>query len=197
MSGRFFSRYRLIGTALAALLAAALLVPATPASAHGSDPGALSSQQRAALYSIARDSWKFYAADIDPNTHLPLDNLGPGNTRGSYTSAANIGVYLWAVVSAKDLKLISDRQAATLISATLRSVATLKRSHGFLYQWYDTGNGHVIRNPGDIDCASETTPTQDNCYFLSAVDNGWYASGLVVARQAVRSVAPLASSLLN
>ena len=28
------------------------------------------------------------AADIDPNTHLPLDNLGPGVTRGAYTSAA-------------------------------------------------------------------------------------------------------------
>ncbi len=54
--------------------------------------------------SIARDTWKFYGADVDPKTHLPLDNLGfaGGSTTptayGSYTSAANIGVYLWAVV---------------------------------------------------------------------------------------------------
>jgi len=64
--------------------------------------------QNAALYSMAVDTWKFYAADIDPNTNLPMDNLtwaggGPLSGKGQYTSASNIGVYLWAVVSAHDL----------------------------------------------------------------------------------------------
>ena len=131
------------------------------------------------------------------NTHLPLDNLGPGDTRGAYTSAANIGVYLWAVVAAGDLRLISRTTEDSLVKATLTEVATLKRTHGFLYQWYDTSNGDVIRNPGDIDCSQETTPTQDNCFFLSAVDNGWYASGLVVVRQALPELRGLASSLLG
>jgi hypothetical protein len=76
-------------------------------------------------------------------------------------------------------------------------VKSLKRTYGFLYQWYDTTNGHVIRNPGDIDCSQEPTPTQDNCYFLSAVDNGWYASGLVVAREALPEVSGLASRLIR
>ena len=31
----------------------------------------------------------------------------------------------------------------------------LKRFDGFLYQWYDTTTGDVIRNPGDIDCSTE------------------------------------------
>ena len=63
--------------------------------------------------SIARDSWKFFADDVDPHTHLPLDNLtyAGGSTtptgRGTYTSSANIGVYLWSLVSASDLGLIS------------------------------------------------------------------------------------------
>jgi hypothetical protein len=184
----------LVSTLLTGLLAAA--VPAAAGSDHSHDSG-LSTQQRAVLYGIARDSWKFYAADLDPNTHLPLDNLGPGGTRGSYTSAANIGVYLWAVVSAKDLRLIDDHQASSLITATLRTVSTLKRSYGFLYQWYDTGTGQVIRNPGDINCSVETTPVQDNCYFLSAVDNGWYASGLIVARQALPQLRGLVDSLLK
>ncbi|HEY1640073.1 MAG TPA: glucoamylase family protein [Streptosporangiaceae bacterium] len=157
---------------------------------------ALTGAQRAVLGGIARDTWKFYAADVDPGTHLPLDNLGPGGTRGSYTSAANIGVYLWAVVAARDLHLITEQRAVALLSATLTSVAQLRSSHGFLYQWYDTSTGEVLRNPGDISCATETTPVQDNCYFLSAVDNGWYASGLVVARQAVPQIAPQASRLL-
>ena len=86
-------------------------------------------------------------------------------------------MYLWAVVAAKDLGLISRPRADDLIEATLGEVQRLKRFDGFLYQWYDTTTGDVIRNPGDIDCSAETTPTFDNCYFISNVDNGWYASG--------------------
>src|SRR6478609_3140524 len=63
------------------------------------------SAQNAALYRMAADTWRFYAADIDPNTNLPMDNLtwaggGPLSGKGQYTSASNIGVYLWAVVAA-------------------------------------------------------------------------------------------------
>jgi Putative glucoamylase len=188
------------------VLTAAALVTTPPASATSPSPAsgtkvaarpALTSHQRTVLRGIAKDTWGFYRKDIDPTTHLPLDNLGPGSARGTYTSAANIGVYLWAVVAAGDMNLISHRTELSLVRSTLREVRTLKRTHGFLYQWYDTSNGAVIRNPGDINCAQETTPSQDNCYFLSAVDNGWYASGLVVARQALPKVHRLASRLLG
>ena len=160
------------------------------------------SADNAALYRLAADTWKFYAADIDPNTNLPMDNLtwaggGSLSGKGQYTSASNIGVYLWAVVSARDLNLISRSTADSLVSATLNEVATLDRFQGMLYQWYDTTNGHKIRNPGDIDCATEPTPVMDNCYFLSAVDNGWYASGLVVVRQALPELRPQVEALLQ
>jgi hypothetical protein len=156
----------------------------------------LTAQQQAVLHGIAADTWRFYAADVDPVTHLPLDNLGPGAARGTYTSAANIGVYLWAVVAARDMRLIDTATAQRLTTATLREAATLKRYKGFLYQWYDTANGNVVLNPGQGDCA-ETTPAQDNCWFVSAVDNGWYASGLIVARQALPGVRDLAGRLLG
>jgi hypothetical protein len=162
----------------------------------------LTSAQRASLLGIARDTWKFYSADVDPGTNLPMDNLtfaggSPAPTGyGRYTSAANIGVYLWAVVAAKDLGLISRPQARARIQATLAEVARLKRFGGFLYQWYDTTTGAVIRNPGDINCASETTPAFDNCFFISNVDNGWYASGLIVVRQAMPELAGLIGSLM-
>jgi Putative glucoamylase/Protein of unknown function (DUF3131) len=184
-------------------VASALLFAVTAAAAPSASAtvvgggGRLSSSQRATLYHIARDTWRFYDQDVDPNTQLPLDNLGPKNTRGSYTSAADVGVYLWAVVAAHDLGLISRRTADARIAALLTSVSHLKRSNGFLYQWYDTSTGDVIRNPGDIDCDNEPTPVLDNCYFLSAVDNGWYASGLVVVRQALPELARRASGLLN
>ena len=152
--------------------------------------------QRMVLMRIARDTWRFYAADVDPNTHLPMDNFGANGT-GKYTSAANIGVYLWAVVAAHDLGLVSTSRARSLIRATLTELQDLKSYKGFLYQWYDTTTGDVIRNPGDIDCSAETTPTTDNCFFVSAVDNGWYASGLIVVRQALPELASLVNTLMD
>src|SRR5690349_22534843 len=193
---------RLILVLAAAVIALLASAAASPQRAVAANNG-LSSAQRADLRAIARDTWRFYAVDVDPHTALPMDNVtyaggAPTPTGyGRYTSASNIGVYLWAVVAANDLKLIGRPEARARIQATLGEVAQLRRDHGFLFQWYDTSTGHVIRNPGDIDCATETTPTQDNCYFLSAVDNGWYASGLVVVRQALPELARQATSLLD
>ena len=66
-----------------------------------------------------------------------------------------------------------------------------------MYQWYSTDDGTVIPNPNAGTCAADPTAATDNCSFLSAVDNGWYASGLVVARQALPQVRSLATNLLN
>ena len=185
--------------AVAASLAASVLVTGPSAQAHppAPDRSGLTAQQRTVLMGVARDTWAFFGKDVDPVTHLPLDNLGPDGTRGAYTSAANIGVYLWSVVSAGDLRLISRAQERNLVRATLTSVGTLKRTYGFLYQWYDTNTKDPILNPGQADCSTETTPAQDNCWFLSAVDNGWYASGLIVARHALPELAPLVNSLIR
>jgi hypothetical protein len=164
--------------------------------------GGLSQSQRATLLGIARDTWKFYGLDVDAATNLPMDNLtfaggsATPTTYSRYTSAANIGVYLWAVVSARDLGLITQAQARARLSATLTEVSHLQRYDGFLYQWYDTTNGKVLVNPGQGDC-TETTPAFDNCFFVSNVDNGWYASGLIVVRQAVPQLAGLADSLIK
>src|ERR1700744_5100137 len=125
-------------TAIAIMALAVVALLAAPAAGAPSHTGALTQQQRTVLSGIARDTWRFYAADVDPVTHLPLDNLGPGSVRGTYTSAANVGVYLWAVLAAHDLGLISTSRADQLAGATLDEVAELKRYHGFLYQWYDT-----------------------------------------------------------
>ncbi len=176
---------------IAAAAEAAILVVAAPAGAATFTPG-----QKAELYGIAHDTWQFYAADVDRVTHLPLDNLGPGSVRGEYTSAANVGVYLWAVVAAHDLGLISESRADQLAGATMHEVAGLKRYDGFMYQWYDTNNGNVLTNPGQGDC-TETTPAQDNCWFVSAVDNGWYATGLIEVKQALPALRGLADSLLK
>ncbi len=197
-------RARLFGVFMVAVLAGAGLaspaLAAGPNDNHGQstckgdrvsqDCNGLTGQQRASLMAIARDTWKFYAEDVDPNTHLPLDNTthaagSPVATDyGRYTSAANIGVYLWAVVAASDLGLISKREATREISATLTTVKRLQKDHGFLYQWYDTTTGAVIPGPGNPH-ACGGAPSFDNCWFISNVDNGLYASGLIVVRSAL------------
>jgi hypothetical protein len=83
-----------------------------------------------------------------------------------------------------------------MISATLNEVSRLDRYKGFLFQWYSTVTGHRIKGPNDVDCSTEPTPTYDNCYFVSAVDNGWYASGLIVVRQAMPELKGLVDSLI-
>ncbi len=93
-----------------------------------------------------------------------------------------------------DLGLIGRPRARSLITSTLSELRTLKRYDGFLYQWYDTTNGNVLSNPGALDC-SETTPSQDNCWFLSAVDNGWYASGLIEVGEALPELRGLVDGL--
>jgi hypothetical protein len=191
-----------VGFLLLPTQAGASASPAATGAASVANYSGLTAGERAALMGIARDTWKFYAFDVDPGTHLPMDNLtfaggsATPTSYGRYTSAANIGVYLWAVVAARDLGLVSNAKARGLVSATLHEVAHLKRYDGFLYQWYDTTTGDVIRNPGDIDCSAETTPTFDNCFFISNVDNGWYASGLIVVREAMPQLRGLADSLL-
>jgi Putative glucoamylase/Protein of unknown function (DUF3131) len=194
--------------AVAAAVAALVLSPQQVRAAGGTGNSvagysSLTHAQRVTLLNIARDTWKFYGVDVDPKTHLPLDNVtfaggsATPSDYGRYTSASNVGVYLWAVVAANDLGLISRSRARARLRATLSEVQSLKRFDGFLYQWYDTTTGQVIKNPGDVDCSTEITPTFDNCFFISNVDNGWYASGLIVVRQAMPELSSLANSLID
>ena len=65
------------------LAVAALAAMLSPAQAHASagtglpvsNYSGLTASQQATLLSMARDTWKFYSVDVDPGTHLPLDNV--------------------------------------------------------------------------------------------------------------------------
>lgn len=201
-------------TPLQGAQAAAPATPGVPAGpAHDSElaPGAasvlpftgqLSVPQEANLMKIAKDTWRFYSYDIDPATNLPMDNLSfaggsaTPTTYGRYTSAADIGMYLWAVVAANDMGLVQRPAAVHLLDATLSEVQKLTKFDGFLYQWYDTTTGNVIPNPGQPACTT-TSGTFDNCSFVSNVDNGWYASGLIVVQEAFPELRPMIDGLLR
>jgi hypothetical protein len=148
--------------------------------------------ERQQLMRFAADTWKFFGAAVSPATHLPADNVGfDGAPQGPYTSPTDIGVYLWSVISARDLGLISAGRETTLIGATLGEVQRLEKWNGFLLSWYDTSSGQAITGPGG------TPVTGLDGQFISTVDNGWYAAGLIEVRQAVPAFAREATALLG
>ncbi|HEY3957565.1 MAG TPA: glucoamylase family protein [Streptosporangiaceae bacterium] len=155
-------------------------------------PTPLAPGERQQLMHYAADTWKFFGAAVDPSTHLPMDNVGfDGAPQGPYTSPTDIGVYLWSVLAAHDLGLISAGEEIRDIGATLGEVQRLQKWDGFLLSWYDTGTGQAITGPGGTPITTVTGQ------FISTVDNGWYASGLIEVRQALPPFARQATALLD
>ncbi len=126
------------------------------------------------LLSIAKDTWKYFDNIVDKEYSLPLDNIQfsesatvSKDTRiGDYTNVTNIGVYLMCVVSAYDLGFISKDEAVNRLSATLNSIEKLEKYENFPYNYYDV------------------TIFQRTSNFISFVDSGWLAAGIIVVKNA-------------
>jgi hypothetical protein len=158
------------------------------------DTTALTAAQQAVLYGMAKDTWKFFAADTDPHTHLPMDSVSTGAApTGDYTSPTDIGVNLWAIIAAHDLHLTSLQQMDQSLNQALTAIESLQKWNGFLLSWYDTRTGLAVNNPGP----DETPITTLDGQFISTVDNGWYGAGLVEVRQADPALAGTATRLLD
>ena len=131
-------------------------------------------ENRAFLMELAKDLWRFFDEIIDVEHQLPLDNIGfseegvlTDRTRiGDYTNVTNIGIYLMCVVSAYDLGFITKEEALKKLNATLDSMERLEKYEGFPYNYYDL------------------TIFQRTSNFISFVDSGWFAAGIIVAKNA-------------
>lgn len=129
---------------------------------------------RALLKEIARDTWKYFDSLVDKEYGLPLDNIQFNETStiskdtkiGDYTNVTDIGVYMMCVVSAYDLGFITKADAIDRLKRTLTSVENLEKFRGFPYNYYDI------------------TIFQRTSNFISFVDSGWLAAGLIVAKNA-------------
>ncbi|MCX5679013.1 MAG: DUF3131 domain-containing protein [Candidatus Omnitrophica bacterium] len=126
------------------------------------------------LLTIAKDTWKYFDKIVDKEYGLPLDNIKfseratvSSDTRvGDYTNVTNVGVYLMCVISAYDFGFISKEEAIRRLEATIDSVEKLEKYNGFPYNYYDV------------------TIFQRTSNFISFVDSGWLAAGIIVARNA-------------
>ncbi|MFD6178552.1 MULTISPECIES: glucoamylase family protein [unclassified Isoptericola] len=188
---------RTLVTALAATgLALATIPGAASADPAPEDPGEPGTQDSPygptpQLRTWAADTWRSFEALVDEDTGLPDDNIGgdldPG-TRGGYTSPTNIGAYLWSTVVARDVGLIDADEARSRLTATLDTVSRMQihEPSGMFYNWYDPATGERLETfpgGGPID------------QFLSSVDNGWLATGLLLTSRAEPSLAAEADAV--
>lgn len=144
------------------------------------------------LHQYAADTWRSFEAMTYEETGLPDDNIAgslAADSRGGYTSPTNIGAYLWSTVAARDLGLVDADEARERMAQTLDTVARLEQHEpsGMFYNWYDPATGEKLR----------TFPTSGDTIkqFLSSVDNGWLATGLLLTARAEPSLADEAEAI--
>lgn len=140
----------------------------------------------------ASDTWRSLDALTDPASGLPADHLDAAlapASRSRYTSPTNIGGLLWCTVGARDVGLIPSAEAVDRCRAVLASLAGMRRHEpsGMYANWYDEATGERLDVLPDGSVVNQ---------FLSSVDNGWLAAGLLVVRNALPELASDASRLL-
>ncbi|HEY2696827.1 MAG TPA: glucoamylase family protein [Pseudonocardiaceae bacterium] len=161
----------------------------------------LSAAELTFLHQVANRTWNFLSGpDLDPGTSLPMDSVAVSGQSGStvnlnqttaataYTNPTLIGNYLTSIVAAKDIGVATAAQAQTAAQAELTELTKLATYQGFLFRWYDTRTGQAIDGP-------RGNPVTNG--YVSTVDNGWYAQGLLVARQAFPPLAAGFNKLLT
>jgi len=136
----------------------------------------------ATLERYAAATWHSFVKLVEPRTGLPADYIDGDlhqRSRSEFTSPTNIGMYMWATLSARDLGLIGAAEATDRLAKTLRSVDRLERHEpsGQFYNWYDPATlAKITIWPED---GGTVYP------FMSSVDNGWLASALIMVANAV------------
>ena len=101
----------------------------------------LSAADQATLRLTARRTWRFFETFVGPDDHgLPPDNFqdDPEPVVAHRTSPTNIGMYLLATVTARDLGWIGTLEMVERLELTLGTIGALDRFRGHLYNWYDT-----------------------------------------------------------
>jgi cyclic beta-1,2-glucan synthetase len=145
----------------------------------------LSAADVGALRLTARRAWRFFEAFVGPEEHgLPPDNFqdDPVPVVAHRTSPTNIGLYLLATVTARDLGWIGTYEMVDRLEATLATIERLERFRGHLYNWYDTRDLHRLEPA-----------------YISSVDSGNLAGHLLTlsnaCRQMIGQPLPVAAAL--
>lgn len=129
---------------------------------------------RLLMRQIARRTWHYFEAFVGPDDNwLPPDNhqIYPVPVTAHRTSPTNIGLYLLAIMSARDFGYISTTKFISLLQLTLATMAKLELHQGHFLNWYDTVSLAPL-----------------NPKYVSTVDSGNLAGYLITAREACLKV---------
>src|SRR5690606_5164750 len=108
---------------------------------------ALSTLDREYLQGIARDTWRFFARHVGPQSHhLPPDNVQtqPHLMVAQRTSPTNSGMYPLSAARAQRFGWISTPELLDRCEKTLDTLAALPRHQGHFLNWYDTATLAVL-----------------------------------------------------
>ena len=128
----------------------------------------LTADQTIFLHKVSRKTWAFFETFVDAEDHwLPPDNYQehPVATVAHRTSPTNMGISLLSNLAAYDFGYISAGKLIERTANALQTMATLERSQGHFYNWYDTRSLKPL------------TPI-----YISTVDSGNLAGHLLTLR---------------
>jgi hypothetical protein len=135
---------------------------------------------------LARDTWNGLDALRDREHGLPLDTVSFGETAkpeavriGDYTNVTNIGLYLIAIVAARELHFVPDAEASERARLIVQTLEQLETHQGIFFNYYDT------------------TTLERSTNFVSFVDSAWLTAGLMVIRSTFPELAERASALID
>jgi cyclic beta-1,2-glucan synthetase len=116
----------------------------------------------------ARRTWHFFDTFVgEADNALPPDNFqeDPRPVVAHRTSPTNIGLYLVAILSARDLGWIGLVDTVERLEASLATMRRLELFRGHFYNWYDTSNLQPL-----------------DPKYISSVDSGNLAGDLLALR---------------
>lgn len=135
------------------------------------------------LEKIAKDTFKHFYYLVDKKTGLPIDwvEIDPSYKFriGDYTSPTNIGLYIMVLTGSEKLGLMKRDEVISRINKIFNSLHSVKKYKGLFYNWYSTTN---------------LKATTD---YISTVDNGWLAAGLIVVEKAYPEFSETARNILD
>ena len=114
---------------------------------------------------VARRTWRYFETFVTAADHfLPPDNFQqlPTAQLAHRTSPTNIGLYLLAILSARDFGWLSTAAALQRLQQTFATLTLLTRYRGHFLNWYDSSDLRVL------------PPA-----YVSAVDSGNLAGHLI------------------
>ncbi|MDD5706767.1 MAG: glucoamylase family protein [Kiritimatiellae bacterium] len=137
----------------------------------------LTADDKIYLEELVRDTWRCLDGLVHPRTGLPYD----GSSKGKFTSVSNIGLLLTDLAAAKAMGCLAADEAQRRADAALDSLERLKTRFGFQQSWNDV----------------ETLAPATHDPWISVLDSGNLAAGLITAGQAFPELGDRCRALVN